>query len=179
MNDRISHGIDNKVIETQYTNYHLLICKNWRKWVKAKSPLKLDLDPIFLSRQLVFQRTISCAKHRRESFYGSHRIFWCNSSTTRSHTWVPPVNTVRKSHNHTLSRHWYDYPRITFSRLTQGKYHQITRKNSAYWQINTPWLFSALVLFKFPDVQSHGRRTSTDPDEKQARVKVHLKFALA
>ena len=28
INDRISHGIDNKLNETYYTNYHLLICKN-------------------------------------------------------------------------------------------------------------------------------------------------------
>ena len=39
-----------------------------------------------------------------------------------------------------------------------------------------------LVLFKFPDVQSHGRQTSIDPvftleiNETQARVKVHLEF---
>ena len=28
INDRISHGIDNTLNETYYTNYHLLICKN-------------------------------------------------------------------------------------------------------------------------------------------------------
>ena len=83
----------------------------------------------------------------------------------RGHTWVLPVNTVRKSHNHTLSRHWYDYPqpRIIFSRLTQAKYHQITRKNSAYWQITPLDFYLTLVLFKFPDVRSHGRQTSIDP----------------
>ena len=72
---------------------------------------------------------------------------------------------MRKSHNHTLSRHWYDYPqpRIIISRLTQAKYHQITRKNSAYWQITPLDFYLTLVLFKFPDVRSHGRQTSIDP----------------
>ena len=59
INDRISNRIDEKLIETQNTNYHLLLCKNRPKWFKAKSPLKLDLDPIFLSPELVFQGTIS------------------------------------------------------------------------------------------------------------------------
>ena len=79
-------------------------------------------------------------------------MFWCNSSTTRPHTWVLPVNTIRKSHNHTLSWHWYDYPqpRIIFSRLTQAKYHQITRQNSAYWQLNTSRLFSYNLLIQVP-----------------------------
>ena len=31
------------------------------------SPLKLDLDPIFLSRESLFQGTISLAKHRRNN----------------------------------------------------------------------------------------------------------------
>ena len=72
---------------------------------------------------------------------------------------------MRKSHNHTLSRHWYDYPqpRIIITRLTQAKYHQITRKNSAYWQITPLDFYLTFVLFKFPDVRSHGRQTSIDP----------------
>ena len=80
------------------------------------------------------------------------RIFWCNSSTTRPHTWVVPVNTMRNSHNHTLSRHWWDYPqpRIIFSRLTQGKYHQITRQNVAYLHINTSGPFSCTRLIQVP-----------------------------
>ena len=50
-------------------------------------PLKLHLDPIFLSRESLFQGTISYAKHRRNNINGWHRIFWPNrSSTTRSHT---------------------------------------------------------------------------------------------
>ena len=40
-------------------NYHFPICKNRPKWFKPKSPLKLDLDAIFLCRELVFQGTIS------------------------------------------------------------------------------------------------------------------------
>ena len=59
---------------------------------------------------------------------------------------------------------YYPQPRVIFSRLTKGKYHQITRKNSAFWQINTSVVVSlTLVLFKFPDVQSHGRQTSIAP----------------
>ena len=54
INNRISHGIDIKLNETECTNYHLLICKN-RPMVQChQSPLKLDLDPIFLSRELLF-----------------------------------------------------------------------------------------------------------------------------
>ena len=35
-----------------------------------------------------------------------------------------------------------------------------TRKNSACWQINISVdFYLTLVLFKFPDVQSHGRQT--------------------
>ena len=79
--------------------------------------------------------------------------FGADSSTTRPHTWVLPVNTMWKSHNHTLSRHWYDYPqpRIIFSRSTQEKYQnkkKKTRKNSVYWQINTSWLFSYTRLIQ-------------------------------
>ena len=58
-----------------------------------------------------------------------------------------------------LSLHWQDYPqpRIIFARLT----HRITLKNSAYWQIKPLDFSLTLVLFKFPDVKSHGRQTSS------------------
>ena len=46
----------------------------------------LGVDPISLSRELLFQVTIRKPKHRRNFFYGWHRIFWRNSSTTRPHT---------------------------------------------------------------------------------------------
>ena len=59
----------------------------------------------------------------------------------------------------TIHNHAY----IIISRLTQAKYHQITRKNSAYWQITPLDFYLTLVLFKFPDVRSHGRQTSIDP----------------
>ena len=39
---------------------------------------------------------------------------------------------------------------IIFSRLTQVKYHRITRKNSAYWQKNTSGLFSYNRLIQTP-----------------------------
>ena len=45
-------------------------------WFNAKSPLKLlDLDLIFLSRELVFQGTISKAKHRRNVFMAGTEYF--------------------------------------------------------------------------------------------------------
>ena len=84
------------------------------------------------------------------------------------HTWVLPVNTMRKSHNHALSQHWYDcpQPRIVFSRLTQAKYHQITRKNSAYWQIDTSWLLSYIRFIQVP-----GRTvTRLDPDQSSPAI---------
>ena len=60
-----------------------------------------------------------------------------------------------------LSLHLQDYPqpRIIFARLT----HRITRKNVAYWQIKPLDFSLTLVLFKFPDVKSHGRQTSIEP----------------
>ena len=52
----------------------LIICKN-RPMVQCHwSPLKLDLDPISLSRESLFQGTISLAKHRRNNINGWHRI---------------------------------------------------------------------------------------------------------
>ena len=41
-------------------------------------------------------------------------------------------------------------PCIIVRRLTQAKYHRITRKNSAYWQINTSELFSYTRLVQVP-----------------------------
>ena len=41
-------------------------------------------------------------------------------------------------------------PRIIIWRLTQAKYHRITSKNSAYWQINTSELFSYTRLVQVP-----------------------------
>ena len=40
-----------------------------------KLPLKLDLDPLFLSRELLFQGTISQAKHRRNVFMAGTEYF--------------------------------------------------------------------------------------------------------
>ena len=44
----------------------------------------------------------------------------------------------------------YPQPRVIFSRLTLAKYHRITRKNSAYLQINTSELFSKTRLIQAP-----------------------------
>ena len=96
------------------------------------NPLKLDLDPIFLSQDLLFQGTISKAKHRRNVFMAGKEYFGETVVQPGDHK---SVNTMRKSHNHTLSRHWYDYPQphIIFSRLTQAKYHRITHHKRALW----------------------------------------------
>ena len=66
------------------------------------NPLKLDLDPIFLSQDLLFQGTISKAKHRRNVFMAGKEYFGETVVQPGDHK---PVNTMRKSHNHTLSRH--------------------------------------------------------------------------
>ena len=63
-----------------------------------------------------------------------------------------PVNTMRKSHNHTLSRHRYDYPQphIIFSRLTQAKYHWITHHLWALWE-DVATICLKFYWEKFPD----------------------------
>ena len=59
INNRIPQGIDNKLNEKQCTNYHFHICKTRPMVQFHQSPLQLDLDPIFLSRESLFQVTIS------------------------------------------------------------------------------------------------------------------------
>ena len=59
INDGIPHGIDNKLIEAISAQIIIFLSAKTSLWFKAKSPLKLDLDPIFLSRELLFQGTIS------------------------------------------------------------------------------------------------------------------------
>ena len=54
---------------------------------KARIPLKLDLYPIFLSRETPTKR-----------FYGLHRIVWCNSSTTWPDTWVLPAREIERNY---------------------------------------------------------------------------------
>ena len=109
-------------------------------------------------------------------FYGLHRIFWCNSSTTRPHTWVLPVSTMQKSHSHTLTWHWYNHP----PNLTQVKYHQITRKNSACWQMNTSRLFSYARHYLSSQMRSHTvgipAYTLFSHQKVLAGVKVHQQF---
>ena len=66
-------------------------------WFKAKSPLKPDLDPILLSRQLLFPGTISYAKHRRRVVMASTEYF---GATAQPRDHIPrqvlPVNSMRK-----------------------------------------------------------------------------------
>ena len=70
-----------------------------------------------------------------ETFYGSHRIFWCNSSTTRPHTCQHRAE-ITQSHTFAV------LIRLSTATHNLQNYHQITWKNSAYWQINTSWLSS-------------------------------------
>ena len=58
-----------------------------------QSPLKLNLDPVFLSRELLFQGTISQPKHQRNVFMAGTEYF-SQTAQPRDHM---PVNTIRKS----------------------------------------------------------------------------------
>ena len=62
-------------------------------WFNAISPLKLDLDPIFLIRELLFEGTISKAKHRRNAFMTGTEYFGETAVQPRDQI---PVNTMRK-----------------------------------------------------------------------------------
>ena len=76
--------------------------------VQSQESAETTKDPIFQSRELVFQRKISQAKHRRNVFMAGTENF---GATTQPRDHIPDefclssVNTRRKSHNHTLSRH--------------------------------------------------------------------------
>ena len=64
-------------------------------WLNAISPLKLDLDPIFLIRELLFfEGAISKAKHRRNAFMTGTEYFGEGAVQPRD---LIPVNTMRKS----------------------------------------------------------------------------------
>ena len=68
---------------------------------RHESLLKLDRDLVFLSRELLFQGTIIKPKHRRNAFMAGTEYF-VEIAQPRDHL---RVNTMRKSHNHTLSWH--------------------------------------------------------------------------
>ena len=55
------------------------------------------------------------------------------------------------------------------SRLTQAKYHRITRKNSAYWQINTTRRFSYTRLIQVP-----GCSATWTADQHRARFHTRI-----
>ena len=71
---------------------------------------------------------------------------------------------------------------VTLSNAQEGKYkrwNKIFNPGLAligFSGTGTRTFFLTLVLFKFPDVQSHGRQTSIEINEVLARVKVHLEF---
>ena len=135
----------------------------------------------FPESRIGFSRDNQLSLIPTKRFYGSDTEYFGATAQQRDHI---PLNTVWKSHNHTLSQHWYDYPqtRIIFLRLTQAKYHQITRKNSACWQINTSWLFSYTRLIQVPGctvtrlADQHRPCFHTRKKKVLARVKVHLQF---
>ena len=60
-----------------------------------------------------------------------------------------PVNTMRKSHNHTLSRHWYDYPQphIIFSRLTYDDNNINNDDNNNWWMVDGHTNLRVLDIF--------------------------------
>ena len=66
-------------------------------------PLKLDLDPIFLSRELLSQGTKSATLNTDATILMAGTAYFGQIAVQpRDHI---PVNTELKSHNHTLSRH--------------------------------------------------------------------------
>ena len=85
--------------ETKYTNYDLLICKNWPFGSKPLEPA--ETRPRSNLRELLFQGTISKPKHQRNVFMAGTEYFG-ETAQPRDHI---PINTMRKSHNRTLSRH--------------------------------------------------------------------------
>ena len=86
----------------------------------------------------------------RNNINGWHRIFWRNrSSTTRSHTCQHHAEITQSHTFAALSKTIHNHS-IIFSRLTYANYHRITRKNSAYCQINTSGIFSYTRLIKVP-----------------------------
>ena len=123
------------------------------------------VDPIFQSRELVFQGTVSEVKHWRKVLWLAQNILvkQPNHATTYHtipHTFAALINLSATPHN-------------PFSRLIWAKYHQITQKHSAYWQINNSSLFSRTRLIQVP-----GCTVTRSADQKipVARVKVHLQF---
>ena len=108
--------------------------------------------------------------------YGWHRIFWCNSSTsphtclssvcqhhaeiTQSHTIAALIRLSTTTHNI-----------LTFN--TSEISLKITRKNSAYCQINAPWLFSYTRL-----IQVRGCRVTRSADQHSPCFQTRKKLSL-
>ena len=109
------------------------------------SPLKLDLDPIFLRRELLFQGAIS----RRNNINGWHRIFWRNrSSTTQSHTCQQHAE-ITQSHTFAalirLSTTTHNLLTFNISEISSNN-----SENSTCWQVSTYGLFSYTLLIQVP-----------------------------
>ena len=87
-------------------------------------------------------------------------------TTKQSHTFAALIRLSTTTHNH-----------LTFN--SSEIYHQITRKNSAYWQINTSWLILHL-FYSSCRMYGHtvGRPALTLFAQRKAltRIKVRLQF---
>ena len=91
---------------------------------------------------------------------------------------------MRESNNHTLrdtDNAIHNHAQFSDVSVTQAKYHQITRKNSAYWQINTSGLFSYTRTYSSSRMYSHTAADQHRPCfytkySVLAWVKVHLQL---
>ena len=143
------HGKDNKLIETQYTNYHLLICKN-RPMVQRQEPAEtIDLDLIFLSRELVFQGPISKTKHRRSVFMAGteYLVQQLNHATTYLSSACQHHAKITQSHTFPALMRLSTTAHTLLMSNTSG-ISSNNSENSAYWQINTSGLFSYTCLIQ-------------------------------
>ena len=139
------------------------------------SPLKLDLDPIFLIRELILQGTIS--KHRRNSINSWHKRFWPNrSSTTPSHTCQHHVEITQSHTFAALIR-----LSTTTHYLLTFNICEISSNNSALLPDKHLWTFLLHSSYSSSRMQSHtvGDHLSlvfTPEKNLLAGVRVHRQF---
>ena len=79
----------------------------------------------------------------------------------------PPQRVYGRTlrHNQIFSDGWFTqfpYPSLRALRARELRYHRITRKNSAYWQIHTSGLFSYSCLIQVP-----GCRVTRSADQRR------------
>ena len=99
INNRIPHGIDNKLNETQCANYHLLICEN-RPIVQCHQPAETRPRSNFSESRVAFPRYNQAKLNTDETILMAGTEYFGETEVQpRDHI---PVNTMRKSLNHTL-----------------------------------------------------------------------------